>query len=622
MKRLSLPLLAALVLSLVLVACGEDAEPQLVTVEKVVTVVVPGETVVKTVVETVQIPGPVVERVVVERVEVPAGEFRGTLVVAASTIPPPLFLPSETAFAAQFFNSASGMFEGMVRLGYVPAPDTGPRSGDGIASSWDLASDESKLTFKIRDGVQFHKGWGELTAEDVAWSFNNSIQEGSTFARVDNLRRFIDRAEALDKNTLVIHVKEGLLSPLWFDRFTNSPHMASKKVFDEKGDGAITTMAATGPFNATIWRGDDEVRAEAVLDHWRAPPNIEELRWVALPETSTQLAAFQTGEAHVIRPPLAFLKETLELPRSWKARLSKGNGQSIVFGGNYWADVWRENGENIFPRDGFKPDEDHPWIGDPTGPGCDKANLFNVVVPPAKPACASMENARKVRWALAMAIDRDTVNTVALDGFGAPKSINSNVAFPGDSLYLDEWTIPFDVEGAKKLLAEAGYPNCFEMGFWIPPLPGLNQEVAMAAAQMLQTNLGCKINIERTAYSVGRPKLVARDRDQPWFMWGGGGNDPWSTGMWVSHFPNAGFNYGVENPNPVEELWWANHTGTREQVIEANVALQSWNSYWRTMSPLVHMTEWTVLRPEVVQWLPTSSGYIFTDPETVIMAPR
>ena len=115
-----------------------------------------------------------VEKVVVKEVEVEVPAMSGpitptgTMVVAASSIATPsgwpTFAPNWQTLAMTRVQEAlmHGDIDGRGNLTYHP----------WLAESWDMAPDLSYTDFNIREGVQFHKGWGELTAEDIAWSWN------------------------------------------------------------------------------------------------------------------------------------------------------------------------------------------------------------------------------------------------------------------------------------------------------------------------------------------------------------------------------------------------------------------------------------------------------------------
>ena len=218
MRKAILYVLSTFALFAVVAACGggeTEVVEREVVVEKVVTVVVPGDTVVKTVVETVEVPGQTVTKevvkTVVETVEVPGQtvtkevvvtvEVPGETIVVVATQAPiafPTAVPVAVEKDAPIPNNPRGV------LTFVEPAVT--QSGGGynsiggslmnrettenlfmatqedlavpmLADSWELAPDLSTFTVTIKQGIPFHfvdQDWGELTAEDVAWSYNDA----------------------------------------------------------------------------------------------------------------------------------------------------------------------------------------------------------------------------------------------------------------------------------------------------------------------------------------------------------------------------------------------------------------------------------------------------------------
>ena len=83
----------------------------------------------------------------------------------------------------------------------------GSRGGEGIGTSWTIGPDQSYVDIKIRDGVMFNGGYGELTVEDVVHSYSDAIREGSQFQRADFLKRYLKSAEVIDQNTMRLNTR-------------------------------------------------------------------------------------------------------------------------------------------------------------------------------------------------------------------------------------------------------------------------------------------------------------------------------------------------------------------------------------------------------------------------------
>ena len=136
--------------------------------------------------------------------------------------------------------------------------------------------------------------------------------------------------------------------------------------------------------------------------------------------------------------------------------------QTIYMSGNYWSKWCPDCAEGeqdllTMPRMGFKPDVEHPWIGNPHAEGCDYENISSLQVPPPNPVCPSMENARLVRWAMSLAVDRQAILDNVLAGYGVLSYTHLQGQFPpGHRLHRDEWIVPYDPELAREFMAKAG----------------------------------------------------------------------------------------------------------------------------------------------------------------------
>ena len=525
----------------------------------------------------------------------------GTLNIGVALITPANFLPSKIPWPGNLNIAAWGIGEGLVRTDYAPPPQIGPLNNEGIATSWVIAGDQSKITFTIRKGVQFHKGYGEMTAEDVAFSFTEATSEGSTWARVE-MGDFIDSAVALDSNTLVMNFKSW--ESRWFQWMypvTGFFPIVSKKAHDELGfDEAVLTPVFTGPFQVDEWKANDIVRLSAVDPHWRATPGIANIEIVEIPEVSSRVAAFKTGEIDITQLPNNFLRETVDSTGGILQMVGQPTSKHVSFAGNFWIKEDHNTGESIFPRPGLLPDDDHPWIGDPDND-------------------ASMERARQVRQALAMAIDRDLINEQVLDGFGA--SSYSWFGFtPEMAQFKDEWLIPYDPDQAKQILADQGFPNGFKVPFYLTPdVPGVvNVEVGEAIAQMWE-DIGLDVAIENTAYQARRPSMVARSIDVLW-MWQHDAVGEVDTAQSQGVIPSAGWNRGLEIPW-VLEIWQRNQIeGNPEIRIQNNIEAEDLSRFWMVVAPVVDVSNLWVVSSRVRRWVPytESAGYAGTF-ETILL---
>ena len=540
----------------------------------------------------------------------PAGG--GTLIVANDLIGPKVFRPSlitggaHSAFGLQDW----GFYDFLLQADHSSPLTFGEVGTSGIATAWTVDDELTEILFTIRSDAEFHCDvGGTVGPADIVHSFIESLGEGTKSTRGPGIKRWAPEWEVVDDNTVRANLLPGKLEPTWKLALANngggSIPIVSKALFDQGGDADISTPCGSGPFMIDEWVSEEKVIASPVQDNWRAQPDmIDELQIVQIAETNAKIAALKTGEVHMANIPLKFIDDTkADIEGSWAQATGKYQPQIVYFGGNFWAKraYSFEDEEDIFPREGLKADDDHPWIGNPEDP-------------------ENMENARKVRWAMSMAIDRDALNRNVFNGYGQITYAYTDI-LPDDPLYNDEWTVPYDVEGAKKLLAEAGHADGFDLDFWISPdnTAAVEPEAFEAIAQMW-LDIGVNASSEKTVYASRRPTLVARSIDIPFAhhtFWLSADEPKGSTLV-----PTGGFNHGVELPEEIGKLRYDNISEPDLQKrIDNNLKLQDYLSHWQLMAVTVTLQPHWLVRPEVESWdLYQQAWAVFNSPERVKMA--
>jgi len=487
---------------------------------------------------------------------------------------------------------------------YGPVPERPGVSDElSIANGWELSSDGATLTVDIRPDVDFHHGWGKVTAEDVAWSFNDSLREGNLNPRSGFWGAYIGKVSVVDSDTVQFHAPEGkTISPRWSVELSNTwrgtQSIHSKKAFDELGEeGSRDEFTGTGPFKTLEWTTDEGFVGEALPTHYRETANVERFKVVVIPETAALVAAFMTGEIHTSVIPNAHIKEAVKVADGSMLRLGEPRAGFFFFGGNFWQKT--HAGETIFPREGLKADDDHPWIGDPDDP-------------------ARMESARKVRLAMAMSIDAQLLSDEVEAGLNPP-SLTYTGMDKGHRLFKPEYDIPYDPQMGKALLKEAGYPT-FDVKFWINPTDPI-YESALAATEMIRAGLGLNVELETTGYSARRPSLIGRTISVPFLHARSIGDDTEPKGRLLSA-EKGGANRGMEIPNEIlDQTWYAGLASSSVAETEAaNIILQDFLSKWTLQAPLTARVSYAAVSPEVIQWRPYMDTFgSQSSPESVIL---
>ena len=410
---------------------------------------------------------------------------------------------------------------------------------------WSVAPDGVTWTFKLAEGAQFHKGYGELDAEGVLWSLMISGGESSRVAFNTHIRRIwglggdvkegtvvtgiIDegRAKAIDKYTIEVNTGTPQYDTLGL---LARPHVniISKAQLEEVGvDEASRNIAGTSPWSFAEHQSDQFTRWEAVEDHWRKTPEFAELRWLHIPEESTRVANFLTDGLTAMEMNLDSIAAVADHPGTDFVRIAGGSGVSMAFYGNYYVGVNPDGSRTPEHEErvpGFDPSL--PWIsGNPD------------------PASEEWQNAAKVRTALSIAIDRQLISDTLLSSEAIPDSLPA-WAFHLDKLPAEYRQWEFNPEKSKQLLAEAGYPDGFEIT--LTPLGGSNYlEVTSAIAQMWD-QIGVKANQQNLPYKTFRPGIVTRTYNQA-YQHTHVAVDPldrWSTAF--NH--ESAWNFGMDHP--------------------------------------------------------------------------
>ena len=366
-----------------------------------------------------------------------------------------------------------------------------------LAESWSISDDFATWTFNIRKGVQFHKGYGEMTAEDVAWSYSHWITN-TKHARATALQRFWAHpegsVEVVDSHTLVVNTGEAMPDVIMseFHRIPSgiASWVTSKKQSDELGvEAADKDIAATGPWEIVEHRPAQFWRMRAVENHWRKTPHFAELEFQEIPEQSTRLAGFQTGHLDTFVMAFDSIPLIQDMP---EARLMQVPDQAagemlLHFHGGLYVNLGTDKLEAAY-------DPDLPWVS--ANPDVNSAEW---------------EQARKVRQAMVKAVDVQTIVETLLQGYAKRSPVGVGGYSFSAHRFPDIPMLEYDLEGAKRLLAEAGYPDG---GFSITLVPALRGapaevEVAEAIAVMWQ-DIGVDVKLQNIPYGTFRPTVIGR----------------------------------------------------------------------------------------------------------------
>jgi len=574
---------------------------------------VPGETKTVTVTKEIQVSVPVAA-------DLPAASKpKGKLTVAVPLVPPLVQLQSlDARGTVGGFGIDWNIFEGIVRSQWAPPPTVPSQSTyvPEIASSWEIASDQSSITFTIRDGIPWHDDrgdFGNVTAEDVVWTFNDSFKEGSTGNPGEQLTPGHKVGWEVVDGKAKMNVAAGGFDPLWGMLHGGigwgaTFGITSKKAYDALGeDKFLTDAVGSGPYVVDAWDGHDQMTAKTSAGHWRANPRIETLQVIEMPEQGTREAAMLTGEVEIAQMPGKALPNLVENTGGKVITLGKPTPNTIYWSGNYWGQTCPDcantdvqaNLETDWPGAFKGLANGSAWIGDPGD-------------------AASMENARLVRWALSMAIDRQKIVDTVLGGFGETAYVASNIT-PDRPEFNEEWRVPYDIAGAKQNLIDAGYPEGFEITLWSAcNLPAIwDCEIADAVGEMWITNLGLDVTVDHADYAVRRPESVNKEMNTPWLH-----GIAWLPGQSIANFycAHPGHLGGVTLPDDTCATGKLNDVEPdMDKRLANNASMTEYMSHWQTQSAIATVGNYFIYSPRIVEWRPYMTGY-FNSAETIVLS--
>lgn len=415
-----------------------------------------------------------------------------------------------------------------------------------LVKEWSVSDDSLVWTMKLQEGVQFHHGYGEMTADDIIWTMQDYGAEGSISPRASHLRRLWSNEEgwvqAVDDYTIELHTGDLHFDMLLWMSVPYAGNIVSKKQVDELGDEAASANGAgTGPWEMAEVRPQEFWKMRAVQDHWRKTPNFEELILHEIPEESTRLANFQTGNLDVFNVVgLDSLPSVQAMPDVKFMRVEGGATEHLGIFGAFYVGLGTED-----QRPGYDPAL--PWVSsDPD------------------PASEEWAKATKVRQAMAISIDRQLIVDELLHGEGKPLVLwgwESQI----DRLPPEYRQWEYDPDKAARLLEEAGYPGG---GFEItltPSIRGVPAEVeACEAVATMWEAIGISVKVQKIPYASLSPQIRTRDYQGANCHGTGGRSDPLSL-LLVLTTLHASFTVGFEHPYMEERIAKALHVVDTEE---------------------------------------------------------
>jgi peptide/nickel transport system substrate-binding protein len=536
---------------------------------------------------------------------VPSSGDSPTAVPQATDAAPAMVAPAGTINMGQ---KETGIFEAHPSMSSSPRIQfTSSTVGEGLittatdfsaspmlAKSWSVSEDFITWTWKFQEGVQFHKGYGEMTAEDVLYSY---IQwnAGAKHARAGIIGDYFNHedggSEVVDDYTLVVDTGTPWVPAQVFEFMRNaggsSSWVVSKKQSEEVGiEVASKDIAATGPWQIESSESGVSWKMSAVEDHWRQTPYFDGLVYWTIPEESARVAGFQTGTLDSFDMAFDSLATIEEVDGAMvKGFPNAGQAGLNLYGQLYGLD---KDGEEY-----SQVQTDLAWVS--TNLDTDSVEWANAV---------------KVKKALNIAIDRQTIVDTLLSGFGKPLGVRDWMGH--DARANPDWVYEYNPDLAKQMIAEAGFPDGFSITL-TPSIRGAVAEVeACEAVSQYWEAIGLEVKFQNIPYATLRPELISRN-----YM----GATCHTVGVRLSPIVGASnyqtkstFSYGTHHPWLDENVGDAASEVDPEVAWDKNVKVYNWIFDNAMASALyTHDAVWPIgKRLSIDGWDPTDWSEIRT----------
>lgn len=324
-----------------------------------------------------------------------------------------------------------------------------------LAESFELSDDGTVWTFRLRPDIQFHGGYGTVTAEDVKYTWGEHISPESEHGALEQLSQAIDGD--LDNFEIVSDLEFTLTTtnpivhlPAVLCSCASGMAIHSKAYADEVGDETEANHPiATGPWSFVSSTSGVDVVLDRFDDYWGTMPSFDRLVLQEIPDAAARLVQVQSGAVDIaeLAPSLTGEAEAagLEVPT-----VPDVGSVFVLLGGSYWGDL-----------ECCELDEEAPWI-----------------------QADDLEAGKAIREALSLAIDRQLILDTILRGrgeltYGPLLQYNAN-----PELVDPSWDLPeYDLELAREKLAEGGFPDGFPIEMFMyeggeTDLPSIAEAVA------------------------------------------------------------------------------------------------------------------------------------------------
>jgi peptide/nickel transport system substrate-binding protein len=298
-----------------------------------------------------------------------------------------------------------------------------------LAKSWSVSPDGLTWDFTLRPNIKFQGGYGTVTAEDVKWSWSQWADDKSTHTTREFYRDAVggdmNNFEVVSPLEFKLHAKKPVQLLPFVCSCTPGMTVFPKKYYEEKGAEANKNPLGSGPWQFVSSKPGDEIVFKRNPDYWGQKPQAAKLVLKEIPDGAARLAQVKSGAVDLGQLDGSLSGEAAKDKNLTIRGIPHILNSWILLGGSYWGNEHLDRGA--------------PWIqaDDP-------------------------EKGKAIREALSLAIDRDAILKIALQGHGK-KTYGPMFQYTElKELNDPSWKLPaHDLALAKQKLAEGGYPNGF-----------------------------------------------------------------------------------------------------------------------------------------------------------------
>jgi peptide/nickel transport system substrate-binding protein len=443
----------------------------------------------------------------------------------------------------------------------------------GLAESWEVSPDGLTYTFKLRQGVKFHDG-SDFNAEAVKFNFdrwmdkNNPLHSKEGYEYYNDMfggylgdeTHVIKSVDVVDPYTVKFTLNRPL-APFIQNLGMSCFAIASPKALKEMGPEKFNeNPVGTGPFVFKEWKRNDTITLEKNPNYWQPGlPKLDKLVFKVIPENTARLTALTSGEIDLMDG------------------LNPDDAQTVK--------------DNKDLQLILRPSMNIGYVG------------FNVEKKP-------LDNP-KVREAIAYAINKPAIIEAFFAGLGEP-AVNamppSIWGWNGDIKDRE-----FNLDKAKQLLAEAGYPNGFKIKFWAMPVPRPYMPDGVKIAEAIQQDLK-KIGVEAEIVTMEWATYLDKTKkgEQEMFMlgWTGDNGDPDNFLATLFDKNNIGGNNRSRwaNEEAHQLLMKAQSATSKEERTELYKKVQEIMFKEVPVVPLAHSTPALAAKANVINYKPHPKG--------------